>query len=316
MIAKEILVKDWAKKHNVQMGIPYLDLALEGFFDTVVLEDIEMVFVIRGVVPEKLYLDKLKKLGVMTVLYSTEDPYEYASTKEFAPNYDFIFSNDKSGERLYKNCKWIPVAGDDKTFYPTTNTKLYDICFIGTFFKERILFFEKCLDFLKDKKNYFAGHWVYNKINNTLDTAFGDTFGVSPSHPFYKIIGNGIDTETEPYNCNTYYNYSKIVPCPHRDKEWLGNLDIETTNLSPRVFEVPLSGTFQLVSGNRKNVINQFFEKDEVVLYDSATDFIEKATYYLEHEEERNKITEKARKKVLNNHTYIHRAQEVLKYIS
>lgn len=42
---------------------------------------------------------------------------------------------------------------------------------------------------------------------------------------------------------------------------------------------------------------------------------VEKIAYYLEHKEERNKIVLQGRKHALANHTYQHRAQEILKYV-
>lgn len=312
--AQQILVNSFEQKTNTRIEVPYMDLALNGFFDTVVMEDIEMVFVIRGLIPNKEYLDKLKKLGVMRVLYSTEDPYDYKTTKDIAENYDFIFSNDQSGPVLYKNCNWIPVAGCNETFYPIPDIiKHYDLSFIGTFFRERVNLFTDSLELLKSLKTYFAGFWVHSKGKDEQGGSFGE-FG-SDETPFFKLLN--LQGVTEPEKVNIFYNATKIVPNPQRNKEWTGNIHLmEARNLSPRVFECALSNTFQLVSSTRKSTLKKFFEDDEIITFTDSNDFQDKVKYYLTHEDERIKIAEKTRNKVLHNHTYKNRVEELLQYLS
>jgi spore maturation protein CgeB len=47
------------------------------------------------------------------------------------------------------------------------------------------------------------------------------------------------------------------------------------------------------------------------VTFDGAGDLRDKAAYYLSHEDERRRIAEKARARVLREHTYEHRAREM-----
>lgn len=315
LAAKNLLLNLYKQKFNAVVEVPMLDMALEGFFDFVVLHDIELVFVIRGLIPPPIYIEKLKKLGITTALYSTEDPYDWETTKEFAGNYDFVFSNDKIGKVLYNNCEWVPTGSNETVYKPLDNThKYYDLCFVGTFFKERAELFEQCLPLLKELKVYFAGHWVGENAKDEKGYTFGE-FGLPYDHPIREMLGDNRGVTTPPFKVNILYNESKVVPCPHRNKEWLGNTTFEAANFSPRVFEAATSGVFQLVSGNREKLIREFFTEDEIVTYDSAMDFMDKLKYYLKHTEERERIVGNARKKVLSAHTYKHRAEQVLNYI-
>ncbi|MEE3466911.1 MAG: glycosyltransferase [Eubacterium sp.] len=69
------------------------------------------------------------------------------------------------------------------------------------------------------------------------------------------------------------------------------------SGISLRVFEILGAGGFLL--SNRQPEIEEYFrDGEEVVLYDSIEDCINKASYYLEHEDERCCIAAKGRKAV------------------
>jgi spore maturation protein CgeB len=310
--AKKILFDSFSRRYNTDVSIPPQEVALEGFFDYVLMNDIELVLVVRGLIVPTTFIKKLKKIGVTTVLYNTDDPYDYEETKTIVDEYDFVFSNDKIGEQLYKRCKWISPAVDDETYIDLErNNRYYDMSFIGTFFKERAELFESIMDYMKELKVFFAGHWVEDMPN----FKFGE-FGLPSEHPIKSMIGDKVNMPTVPHKVNLIYNNSKIVPCPHRDKEWMFNTKYDVYNLSPRVFEVAATNTFQLISGNRRKVMEELFPKNSIKIYDTVNEFQDLLKYYLEHEDERLKLTELAKTEVLAKHTYKHRAEEIINHIS
>lgn len=66
-----------------------------------------------------------------------------------------------------------------------------------------------------------------------------------------------------------------------------------------------------LLTGFQKDYFS-FFEPDrDYVYYESPEDMIEKARYYLNHQKERRRIAENARKKILQEHTMAHRLREM-----
>lgn len=83
--------------------------------------------------------------------------------------------------------------------------------------------------------------------------------------------------------------------------------------VNQRVFDVPLSGGFLLT--DRQEALLELFDPDETAVYDGPDDVAEKAAYYLAHPEERRRIAERARQRVLNEHTYRHRMGEMLQCI-
>lgn len=102
------------------------------------------------------------------------------------------------------------------------------------------------------------------------------------------------------------YNASKI------------NLNITKTQLkttiNQRVFDVAACGGFILTDYRRD--LGSFFEiDDEAIYYEDREDLRCKTQYYLEHEDEREKIAGNARRRVLKEHTFRHRMEEVLSIV-
>lgn len=81
--------------------------------------------------------------------------------------------------------------------------------------------------------------------------------------------------------------------------------------LNMRHFEALGSGAF-LLSDNIPESQNVFKAGEHFVGYDNFDDMIEKARYYLAHEEERERIAQQGHLEALKKHTYLHRVMKVL----
>ncbi len=84
-----------------------------------------------------------------------------------------------------------------------------------------------------------------------------------------------------------------------------------SSGLPLRCFDIMGSGGFML--SNYQPEIPELFELDkEIVVYTSYQDMIEKATYYLEHDEERAEIARRGYEKVKRYHSYEVKLNELL----
>lgn len=93
------------------------------------------------------------------------------------------------------------------------------------------------------------------------------------------------------------------------------NLNISSgqliTSVNQRVFDVPCAGGFLLT--DYKSELREMFKiGQESVYYRDYNDLKEKINYYLQHPEERQAIAQAGQKRVLNEHTYLHRARELV----
>ncbi|MEW6263523.1 MAG: glycosyltransferase [Thermodesulfobacteriota bacterium] len=81
--------------------------------------------------------------------------------------------------------------------------------------------------------------------------------------------------------------------------------------LNQRVFDVPASGAFLLT--DRREQLNGLFEVGrEVICYQGAAELVELAAFYLKRESERRRVIEKARTRILSEHTYRHRLSRLM----
>ena len=105
--------------------------------------------------------------------------------------------------------------------------------------------------------------------------------------------------------CPAVYRQCKIVLNMH------GKHMPDGGNLS--TFEIPGSGSFQLID----NYWFEWFEEEaEMVSYSSLDDMLTKIRYYLDHEEERCALTQRAFSRVVAGHTYAARMAKLKDYIA
>ena len=85
------------------------------------------------------------------------------------------------------------------------------------------------------------------------------------------------------------------------------------TSFTQRHFDCKACGAFLLTDKRLMN--NQIFvtegKNKEIVEFSSKKECIELIDYYLIHEDERKKIADSGMDKILNNHTYDHRIEEL-----
>lgn len=86
-------------------------------------------------------------------------------------------------------------------------------------------------------------------------------------------------------------------------------------DLNMRVFEVMSCGSM-LITDKIENGLNDFFEnKKHLVLYENEEDLMEEVRYYLENEEDREKIAIVGQKEVHRKHTYDKRVEKVMETV-
>ena len=81
-----------------------------------------------------------------------------------------------------------------------------------------------------------------------------------------------------------------------------------------RIFEALSTGSFLLT--NWIPTLGDLFEDGKhLVTYKTLDEMVEKAKYYLEHEEEREKIAKAGYEEFIAKHTYRHRIEKILDII-
>src|ERR1019366_5993912 len=83
-------------------------------------------------------------------------------------------------------------------------------------------------------------------------------------------------------------------------------------DLNMRVFEA-LACKKLLLTEDIPAVRDHFVDGEHLVLFKTVDEAVEKARYYLDHTEDRERIAKAGYEEFLDKHTYMHRAKEILK---
>jgi hypothetical protein len=170
------------------------------------------------------------------------------------------------------------LAANPYAYYPMNIDKIFDIGFIGRHYGER-------------------GYWL------NLIQKFANKNNMKCIFP----LSHGEKLFLKQEKINELYNQTKIN-ISFAPKEPPGRI----VNL--RTFEISMSGNFQLMQYTP--IIEDFFKIDEeIVCWKNKNDLFDKILYYIENEEEREKIAENGYKRAIKDHTWTKRFEDINTYL-
>jgi spore maturation protein CgeB len=249
-------------------------------------------------------VDAIRGMGIRTAVWFTDDPYFIDATKHIAPHYDYVFTLEEACVPVYRelgcaNVAHVPFGANTAYYLPKRTEARFeaDICFIGSAFVNRAAFFDRIASYLQRKKVFIAGYWWERMANFPL---------------LAGQIRNG--QWVSPEETASFYNRAKIVINLHRaiDDETNQNVGgIPALSVNPRSFEIGACGAFQLTDV-RHSLGAAFAPGEEIATYASPEELIEKADYYLNHEEERQTIALRGYARTMREHTYPRRVRQLL----
>lgn len=107
---------------------------------------------------------------------------------------------------------------------------------------------------------------------------------------------------------------NRIVPDVHLWRNFESWLHRDIPQIKARHFEIPACGGFMITS-KADDLQNYYKIGEEIAVYDSIGDLIDKIRYYLTHDSERETIAVAGHKRTIRDHTYAKRFQEIFKII-
>lgn len=194
-----------------------------------------------------------------------------------AKQFDFAFFNQKEAADE-AGAVWLPHAAEPLAYPHIEILKKFDVCFIGH---------------MQDVVNY-------NGFTRTdaLDRLFKEVpnFYYGSRHPAFPTKNLFEDAARK-------FSQSKIV----------FNTSIKD-DVNMRVFETLSTGSFLLT--NWLPTLSDLFEDGKhLVTYKTLDEMVEKAKYYLEHDEEREVIAAAGHAEFMAKHTYKHRVQKIFEVV-
>ena len=238
-------------------------------------------------------LDAFRKSGIRLNYWFLEDFKVFHYWREIASKFDHFFTIQKS--RIFEELRnlgcengyYLPAAFDDLSGSSVSSDPLNKgkslVSFVGAPYRNRIHVFNT----LK-----IPGLEIYGEGWEGLNAAV-------------KIGNRRITSEER----RSIYVNSKINlnlhSSSHAEGDWSGDF------VNPRTFEIAGLGGFQLT--DPRELMPQHFDlKSEMPVFKNASGMREAIQYYSSHEAERHGLAANAHARVLKEHTYRHRAMEIL----
>lgn len=296
----EQFVKNEAR-HGAMRG-QYVELVSQVLLESLHEKPIDILICMAQAPISAKALTELRSRGVITVLWFVEDYLRFTYWREMAKYYDFVFTIQK-GECIEK----IKAAGAGEVHYLPT------AC--DPFFHAPLQLSQE------DKERWgspisFVGAGYHNRVQ---------TFASLANYPF-KIWGsewpNGkpfdrlVQEESRRIKPEEYikiFNATDVNLNLHSSSERDG-VDPSGDFVNPRTFELAASGSFQLCD-NRQLLPELLEVGKEVITFSTREEMIEKMEYYLARPEERKQVCDRARARVLKDHSYDRRMEQMLSTI-
>lgn len=240
-------------------------------------------------------LSGFRRAGIKLCYWFVEDYEIFEYWRRLAPHFDHFFTIQKEPfwQELEavgcRNYHYLPTAFDSNGGFPADDAKgKIPVSFVGAPYPNRVHFFSKLP---RDDFQIYGEGW--NKHPNPAVVVGDRRVSQKEVEEIYRrsII-----------NINLH---SSVFATGFRDGDFL----------NPRTFELAGLGAFQLTNMRRLFTLH-FDPAYEVIALNSWEDMVKAIDYFLDHAEERQALAARARERVRKEHTYKHRAEDIVSIVS
>ncbi|MCD4650288.1 MAG: glycosyltransferase [Candidatus Cloacimonetes bacterium] len=258
------------------------------------------IFVAQAPITIHLLKTIRERTSATTAFWFVEDFRRFTYWQEYAAYFDCFFGIQRDGffrelEAIgLRNFSYLPMAADESQHRELRLAKEErdhfgaDVAFMGAAYPNRLRLFAELTNY--NLKLWGIG-WEQNPLLQKHVQNNGQRVSIIETVKIYS---------STKININLHSAMGDSI------------LEEDGDFVNPRTFEIMACGGFQLVD-KRKYLPELFVEGEEIVTFSGLEDLKEKIDYYLTHEDERMRIANNGRRKVLNNHTYTHRIEEMLR---
>jgi spore maturation protein CgeB len=288
------IMNGWADllgpENVVSANIAGVSTTIAGFRPSIVLG-------IGSYLPESTYFGELaraaRQVGAVTAFWATEDPYEQDASYRILHDFDAIFSCDRWGTNFYAHprVRHLPLAGCPHLHYHPYDPaapRPVDVMVCGVAFSSRKELVSALLPDLAGLRLQFVG-------------------------PGWGAFGPGFsDRRIEKAELIRLYGASKIVLNLGRSLHFENRrYMIAPSSPGPRTFETALAGAVQLFHEDTFEM-RRYFTRQEVPGFSTPREFADLLHRFLGDAGMRADVAIAAQRRAVAEHTYAHRAQQLL----
>lgn len=239
-------------------------------------------------------IDGCRKRGIPTVFWNKEDPVHFDRFAEAAALFDHVFTTDARCIERYealpgeRTVAALPFAAQPRIHNPAAvvDARSSSPCFAGAWYRDRHPDRRAALEAILDAARPY-GLVIYDRTFGTTDPAFGFPERFQP-HVLGKLPYERVLDVYKSHK--VFLNANSVVDSP--------------TMCSRRVLELAACDT--AIVSTPGAALSELLG-DAVVQADDAASAAEALERLLEDDDERARITRKARRAVFAEHTYSHR---------
>ena len=244
-------------------------------------------------------LQHLRKKKFLTAMWFVENFRHLTYWRQLAAGYDywFVIQQAECIEALKRagadQVHYLPMAADPVVHHPVTLTaderQEYgaDVSFVGAGYANRRSLLPQWL----------SKEWSFKLWGNEWD-------GATELSSVLQRNGARINTDT----CVKVFNATALNLNLHSSSGM--GLDAHPDFVNPRTFELAACGAFQLV--DERTLLSEVFTSEEVVRFSRPADVPFLIRTWLKDSAGRRAYAEAAQRRVLREHTYRHRIQDLL----
>lgn len=249
-----------------------------------------------------------RSAGIPTVFWNKEDPPHYEDFLDTAKLFDIVLTSDARKLSDYRKdlghdkIGVLPFGAQPELHNPvrSLSTEPAGVAFAGMYFAHKYEERREQLHFLLDG----AVHASQNGGENV--TIFSRQFGGDSNYQFpdkyERLIAGSLE-------------YSAMVPAY---QDFVAFLNANSVTQSPsmcarRIFEISACGT--TVVSAPSSALRKYFAEDEVFEVSNAHETSEVLRMLARSREQRDRSVHLAQRRIWNEHTYSHRAQQVMQHL-
>lgn len=260
----------------------------------------------------------------ITVNWFSDDQWRFESfSKYWAPLFDWVITTDPNAVTKYKKMGYQNVirsqyAANTKIYRPVDGKSKYDVTFVGRRYGSRGDFVE----FLESNglrvscwgKGWPQGRASQDKMievfsQSKINLNFTD---VSASNRDLKNMIKAVAKLFLHRGVNNKYHFFS-PPMIIRN---ISNFSAPTLRpqIKGRNFEIPACGGF-LLTQEAEDLFNFYKYGEEIDVFVTKEDLLDKIRYYLTHEQKRDQIAKSGYERTIREHTWEHRFAKIVEVV-
>lgn len=228
----------------------------------------------------------IRRAGVPTVLIATDDPYDTIPNTETLYTYRFTNERNCAGDGI----EYLPTATLPPPKLPLRDNPTYDVSFLGTVFEDRLPTLVR-----------IAEHCEQTKRRMLIA---GKLLGDATRFDRFRMTDVRVKTIDQAEKWQIYAD-SRVTLNLFRQS------DSVAASPSPRIYEVTAFGHAALISGPRRQEVEELYG-DSIYHCDDADSAIASIEAALGDDQSRRDRVTRARQITLESQTYRHRAEQLV----